>query len=386
MPTNAGGGVDQVARQPRQNVVIESGPTIRRRRQYTNGPREETSLLGFLNVVLRHRRVIALCALVGGLILGVSALNSPRMFMAYASFTVRGARAPSQLSAVAAQLGLTMGSLDENQSLTFYGDLVTSGAILGPVSRKPYTSSTRGAGDSSLASFFGIDEKNSGLAASRALEELRSRLSATATPRTGIISVWVRAEQPRLAQQILQNVMTELDSYNLAMRRKRAAAERDFVERRLADASAALMRAESHLSTFLQMNRDYSSSPVLRMENDRLQRAVRMRQQIYTAVAQSLEEAKIEEVRDLPTVLIIDQPEAGLTPQRPPAIRRTLLGLIAGLFVGIVLAFVRERAAETREAGTSAYTEYSALKRKALGDLARPWAPVGRLLKGQTRT
>jgi Uncharacterized protein involved in exopolysaccharide biosynthesis len=116
-----------------------------------------------------------------------------------------------------------------------------------------------------------------------------------------------------------------------------------------------------------------------------LQRAVRMRQQIYTAMARTLEDAKIEEVRDLPTVLIIDQPEAGLEPQRPPVMRKTLLGLIAGLFVGIVLAFVRERAAETREAGTSAYTEYSALKRKALGDLARPLAPFSRLLKGQTR-
>lgn len=34
---------------------------------------------------------------------------------------------------------------------------------------------------------------------------------------------------------------------------------------------------------------------------------------------------------------------------------------------------------------TRAYTEYSALKAKALGGLARPWAPIGRLLKGQTR-
>ncbi len=386
MPTNAAGGVDHVARQPKQNGLIENAQTIRRRRQYTTGPREETSLLAFLNILLLHRRLIAVCALVGGVILGVSAFDSPRFFMAYASFTVRGARAPSQLSAVATQLGLTLGSLDENESLAFYGDLVTTGAILAPVTRMPYTTSARGGGERSLAAFFGIDEKDPGVAASRALGELRSRVAATTTPRTGIISVRVLAEQPRLAQQILQNILTELDAYNLAMRRKRAVAERDFIERRVAEAGAALVQAERHLSAFLQTNRDYRGSPVLQLEFDRLDRAVRMRQQIYTAMARSLEQAKIEEVRDLPTVLIIDQPEAGLKPQRPPVIRRTLLGLIAGLFVGIVLAFLRERAAETREAGTSAYTEYSALKRKALGDLARPWAPLGRLLKGQTRS
>lgn len=377
--------MDQVTRQGLQKNAAESGPTIRRRMQYTNGPREETSLLGFVNVVLLHRRVVALCALAGGAILGGAALNTPRLFLAQSAFTIRGVRSPSQLSAVATRLGLTVGFLDESQSLAFYGDLVTSGAILGPVSRKLYTGSARGGSPRTLASFFGIDEKNPDLAASEALDELGQRVSVTATPRTGIISVRVRAERPELARQIVQNILTELDAYNLALRRKRAVAERDFVERRLADASAALVRAESQLSSFLQTNRDYSSSPVLRMENDRLQRAVRMRQQLYTAVAQSFEQAKIEEIRDLPTVLVIDQPEARLTAERPLAIRRTLLGLIAGLFIGIVVAFMRERAAETRQAGTTAYTEYSALKTEALGDLARPWAPVGRLLKGQPR-
>jgi uncharacterized protein involved in exopolysaccharide biosynthesis len=260
---------------------------------------------------------------------------------------------------------------------------VASRAILAPVSRQLYTGPDGKARP--LAAYFGIEEKNPGLAASRTFDELGKRVYVNPTLRTGVISIRVRAERPRLAQQILQNILAELDSYNLATRRKRAAAEREFVERRLAEASAGLMRAESQMSNFLQTNRDYSSSPVLSMEYDRLQRAVRMRQQIYTAVAQSYEQAKIEEIRELPTVLIIDPPEAALNPERPIAIRRTLLGLIAGLFAGIVLAFVRERAQETREAGTSAYTEYSALKTAALRDIARPWAPVGRLLKGQSK-
>lgn len=373
MPTSAGEGTDQPARQAIQKNLIEGSPTIGRRRRYTNGPREETSLLGFINVVLRHRLVITVCALVGGAILGASAWNSPRMFVAHAAFTVRGSRTPSQLAAIAARFGMAPGSSDESQSLVFYGDLVTSRAVLGPVSRKSYTISTpEGKMQGSLASLIGIDEKNPELAASRALQELGERVSVTPTPYTGVISVRVRAERPQLAEQILQRILSEFDAYNLAVRRARAVAERDFVERTLADASAALTRAESQLSTFLQMNRDYSTSPVLRMDHDRLQRAVQMRQQIYTSVAQSFEQAKIEEVRDLPTVSIIDAPEAALTRERPVAIRKTLLGLIAGLLVGIVLAFVRERAAETREAGTRAYREYSALKTEAFGGLVRP--------------
>ena len=386
MPTSAADGTDHVARRAMQKGIIEGSPTISRRRRYTDGPREETSLLGFINVLLRHRRLIAVCALTGAVILGVSAFNSTRMFLAFATFTVRGSRAPTQMSGIAAQLGLPIGSRDENQSPVFYGDLVTSRAILKPVSRMMYTISTpEGRIQGSLASFFGIDERNPGLAASQTLDELHSRVSVTSAGRTGVISVRARAERPQLAQQILQNMLSELDAYNLALHRNRAAAERDFVEGRLTDARATLTLAENQLSTFLQVNRVYNSSPALRMENDRLERAVRMRQQLYTAVAQSFEGAKIEEVRDLPTISVIDQPEARIAPERSEAIRKTLLGLIVGLLVGIVLAFVRERAAETRDAGTRAYTEYAALKTEALGGLARPWAPIGRLLKGQNR-
>lgn len=350
-----------------------SGATSRRRAPYRDGPREETSLLGFVNVLLRHRQLIALCSLAGGAILGLTALQSKRMFLSNTSFTVRGSRA--QLSGIAARLGLTGGVSPEGQTPQFYGDLVRSRAILGPVSRKTYTISTlNGPVRSSLASVFGINEKNPAVAASRALDVLMSRVAISEIGRTGIIRPNARAERPEIAQQILQNLLTELDAYNLAQRRKRAAAERDFVERRLAEAGAALALAERQLSNFLQTNREYDASPLLAMENDRLRRVVRMRQQIYTGMAQSLEQARIEEVRDLPTISVIDPPEAALSPEQPLAIRRSLVGLIAGLMVGIVLAFLRERAEEVRETRTRAYAEYSALKTEALGGLAPRWA------------
>lgn len=346
-----------------------SGATIGPRARHAEGPREETSLLGFVNVLLRHRGLIAVCSLAGGAILGLTSLQTNRMYLSYTTFTVRGSRAAP--SGIAAQLGLTAGTSAETQTPAFYGELVTSRAILGPVARKTYTISTpTGQVQRPLAYFFGIDEKNPGVAAARALDMLTSRVAILEIGRTGVITVVARAERPQIAQQILQNVLVEVDAYNLAQRRKRAAAERDFIERRLADAAATLASAEGQLSNFLQTNREYSSSPVLQMENDRLQRVVRMRQQIYTGMAQSLEQAKIEEVRDLPTISVIDPPEAALSPERPLAIRRSLLGLIAGLLLGIVLAFFRERGAELRAAKTRAYTEYSELKRETLGRLA----------------
>jgi uncharacterized protein involved in exopolysaccharide biosynthesis len=347
-----------------------SGATISRRARHAEGPREETSLLGFVNVLLRHRQLIAICCLASAAIFGLTALQSKRMFFSFTSFTVRGSR--PQISGIAARLGLTAGVSPQTQTPAFYGDLVTSRAILRPVSRKTYTISTpKGAVQGTLASVFGIHEKNPEVAASRALDVLTTRVAISEIGRTGVIRPSARAERPEIAQQILQNMLTELDIYNLSQRRERAAAERAFVERRFSDAGAALALAERQLSNFLLTNRDIGGSPLLRMENDRLERAVRMRQQIYTGMAQSLEQAKVEEVRDLPTISVIDPPEAALSPERPLAIRRSLLGLIAGLLIGIVLAFLRERAAEVREAKTRAYAEFSKLKTEALGGMIK---------------
>jgi len=351
-----------------------SGATIGPRARHGEGPREETSLLGFVNVLLRYRSLIAVCSLIGGAILGLASLQTNRMFLSYTTFTVRGSRTTQSIS-LAARFGLATPAAGETLTPQYYGDLVTSRAVLGPVAQKIYSITTpTGKIERPLAYFFGIDEKNPRVATVRAIDMLTSRVAVNEIGRTGVITAVARAEYPEIAQQILQNVEAEIDAYNLAQRRKRAAAERDFIEKRVADASVALASAEAQLSNFLQNNREYGSSPVLRMENERLQRVVRMRQQIYTGMAQQLEQAKIEEVRDLPTISVIDPPEAPLSPERPLAIRRTLLGLIAGLLVGIVLAFFRERGAELRATKTRAYTEYTELKRETLSRFSPRWA------------
>jgi hypothetical protein len=111
-----------------------------------------------------------------------------------------------------------------------------------------------------------------------------------------------------------------------------------------------------------------------------------MRQQIVTAMTQSLEQAKIEEVRDIPAVTLIDQPEPAVAPATHETIRKTLLGIVAGLMVGIILAFLRERAAETREMRTPAYREYAALKRETAIGMTRPFGMVMRFFQGQSKT
>ena len=77
-----------------------------------------------------------------------------------------------------------------------------------------------------------------------------------------------------------------------------------------------------------------------------IQRDVLMRQEIYTALAQTLEQARIEEVRAPVVLNVIESADLPVEPQRQEALRTTLIGLCAGILVGMVLAVLRQRVGE----------------------------------------
>ena len=75
-----------------------------------------------------------------------------------------------------------------------------------------------------------------------------------------------------------------------------------------------LQEAENRLAGFLKVNRDYQNAPDLRFQYDRLNREVSIQQQLFVSLAQSFEQAKIDEVRDTPVISVVEAPEV---PARP---------------------------------------------------------------------
>jgi len=92
-------------------------------------------------------------------------------------------------------------------------------------------------------------------------------------------------------------------------RQSQAAAERGFTEERMAEAQEELRAAENELQRFLQNNRQFQNSPELVFQHDRLQRRVAMRQQVYTSLVQSYEQARIDEVPNTPVITVVEYAE-----------------------------------------------------------------------------
>jgi len=343
--------------------------------------REETSLLAFANVLLRHRRLIGACTLVGGLVVFASTLGEQPYYSTRVQFTARGA--PSGLLAgIAAQYGLSIVGSDPSQSIEFYEDLLKSTELLRQVAKREYQVRTpNGMVRGTLPVLYQIHAGSREAEINLAALELRDHILTNATRRTGLVTFFVSTAYPDLTQQAARNMVSELDVYNTERRRSQITAERTFIEQRLAESSAALARAENDLRGFRDLNREYLSSPTLSLENDRLNREVTMRQQLYTSLSQAYEQARIEEVRDTPAITIVEPPDLPSTSDVGYRLRNRLLGAIAGMLLGIVLAFVRERVHETEVEGSRTFAAYSELKRATMRDLARPWRPVGRLFR-----
>jgi uncharacterized protein involved in exopolysaccharide biosynthesis len=292
----------------------------------------------------------------------------------------QGARGQGQLSGLARQIGINFGG-EGSDVPQFYMDLIKSRSILGEVAKKDYEMRTdSGVFRGNLIKLFGGSRLKLSQQGPFAVGKLKSQVDVNASPATGVITLRVRALTAGLAAQIASNILIQINTFNLNRRQQQAGAERAFVEKRQADALLELREAEGNLQSFLVQNRDFTRSPTLQIEYSRLTRTVEMRQSIYTALATSYEQAKIEEVRDLPVITVLAPPEVPLIPVSKSGVRKVIFALIMGLFIGAALAFAMAGLAASTRGHPNDVAEFDRLKEETIDDLRHPWRPIVRLL------
>ena len=312
------------------------------------GPREETSLLAFFGILLQNRRLIGLCGLIGTLIFAAFSLSQAARFESRASFIVKGAATPVQLPNTATSFGLVLTAYaDFAQSVVFYADLAAANVILRTAAEQSYATSKSHGQKIPLPEILGIKTSNHQLAVDRAVRQLSKSVSSFINTRSGVVSISVASPDPLVAQELASKILSEMEIWSKTRAHTQAVKEREFTQSLVDDAQAKLTQAEDALNTFLVTNRMWAS-PELTIEHNRLSREVDMRQQVYTALAESLEQAKIEEGRDRSAINIVEVADLPVEPQRVAALRRTIIGLSAGLLVGMILAFLRQRADEKK--------------------------------------
>jgi uncharacterized protein involved in exopolysaccharide biosynthesis len=327
---------------------------------------EQSELVRLLNAVLRNRTLMIFVPTVAAVLVLLLSMTRPRQYRSEAAIVPQQTqRLPAAFAGIATQLGLPIPGDRLDQSPAFYADLLRSREIMSHVVQKQLDPSVAGEGRPiSLLEIYEIKDDRPQARVQRAADRLRRSVRPTVDVETGVVAFSVPAGNAVLSQAIAQEIIEQINEFNLRRRQSLAGAERTFVEERLKTATTELGGAEAQLRQFDERNLRIGNSPELRLERDRLERQVEMRQQVVTMLAQAYEQARIDEVRNTPAITVIERPSLPLRGEARGSVKNALVAFIVVGFLGTMLAFGRELLSHVRTGQGGEYQEFRELERR----------------------
>lgn len=342
---------------------------------------EGLSFVEIASAIVRYRRLVLGAGLICAVTLSVILLVLPRKYTSSASFTPQSSR--SQLGALgglAAQFGVAVPGAESNESPAFYADLLKSRTILAPLTDSVVTIHRAGAamrGD--FATFEKVSAPDSAQRIDKAIKALAKDMTVSVVDKTGVVRVSIRTRYAELSHSLVANALNLVNDFNLRVRRSQATAQREFLDRRLADVTRELHASEDSLRAFTEANRgSLLNAPQLQIQQQRLNRSITMHTGVYTGIAQALEQAKLDEIRDTPVITVVEQATLPPLPDRRGLIIKAILAFILGCIVGAVLAVVRQAIENNRRTSPESFMALSGEIAAARSDLRRLVRPLSR--------
>jgi len=342
------------------------------------GPAQDDaiSLVEIASPILRHWRLVVILPTLFAFSAGVWSYTRDRQFVASASVIQRGTegKVTGGVATLAQQFDVNLGGDRSLESPQFFADLLKSKMLLRKTVEAEYqiTDPDGKPWKGTLIQFWRLSASNGIPAWISAAARLRGAMTSTVNRETGVLQLTVAADHPLLAEQIANKLLEGLDEFNLGARQGRAQDEGRFIGSRVTAAQTELLNAEVALLDFLRRNRQFENAPELVLERDRLQRRVSMRQEVYTWALQSLEQTRIDAIRDTPLFAVIDHPNGTAVPRSRGTISKALIGFVIGLLLAFLIALVRDSSRRRKAGADPQYREFQALLHETLHELRNP--------------
>jgi uncharacterized protein involved in exopolysaccharide biosynthesis len=301
-------------------------------------------VLAIVNTLLRGRWIIVGVAGV------VTAAAIVMTLLAQPVFTSTAKFLPSQSPAMSSRMGAiieggaNLGRADD-PSTDYYVALVQSPSFLQAVVVRNYTDAD--GASKSLVAIYDPPGSTDDERERRAVEWLGKAVTVSAARATNpmlprIITLECKAKSAALAADICAAVLDEIKRHNNDVRGAKARQNREFVQSQLDAAKKDLEQATQAFAAFTARNRKIVS-PALEAERDRLDRQVKVKDDVYNTLSRQLVLARIEEQETRPSIEMIESPQAPLKRSAPARTRTVMLAGVIGLTLGCVLALVWDR-------------------------------------------
>lgn len=302
-------------------------------------PQTQTSKQGvtfreiFIPIWAERKRVIVISVVVGLVTLGVNFLL-PKYYRANAIILPETDKnklsSMSSLAGLASLAGVNVSGGDISR---LYPVILTSESVLAAVAEKRFATE-RFKDSVSLIQYMGLDEGSPAKDLDEALRRMKDLLVVSFDPKTSVVSASVEMREPRLAADVLNAAIDELDKFLREKKSTSATEQRKWIESRLGQVDLELRSAEEVLKNFREKNRQVSNSPQLLLEQDRLAREVQVKGTIDIELRKQAEIAKIDEIKQVTTINVLDEGREPVRKERPKRATNAVIGFLLA-FAGL---------------------------------------------------
>ncbi|MCF7804258.1 MAG: hypothetical protein K9N46_08220 [Candidatus Marinimicrobia bacterium] len=155
---------------------------------------------------------------------------------------------------------------------------------------------------------------------------------------TGLMSIDVTTEDPLFSAKLAESFIEHLKDRIRGIKTQKARDNLDFVQERFVEAEVILRQAEKQLANFLDRNTNPQTAE-LRTEQQRLQRHVNFKSQLYSDLQTQLTQAEIELQRSEPVITVLEEPVPPMDNSKPNRMLTVIISLFIGSVLGISVAF-----------------------------------------------
>ncbi len=176
-------------------------------------------------------------------------------------------------------------------------------------------------------------------------ESIRKMLAESVTLETndkeGYVVLNAKAHDAKLAAQIAHKAQTLLQKYITEFKIKKATAQLNFIGQRHAEKKKEFEKAQTNLAVFVDRNKNVTSA-MARTEQDRLQNEYKLAFEVYSQLAQQLEQAQIQVKEDTPVFSIVKPVTVPLQKSKPNRPMILVIWTFLGGFIGIGWLFGKQ--------------------------------------------
>ncbi len=162
---------------------------------------------------------------------------------------------------------------------------------------------------------------------------LSNGVSLETNDKDGYVTLHVNSSQPKLAAEIAQKAQLLLQKYITTFKIEKASAQLKFIEERYHDNKTEFEDAQTALANFRDKNKNVTSARA-RTQEERLQSDYQLAFDVYSQLAQQMEQARIQVKEDTPVFSILKPVTVPLEKSKP---NKPMI-LIIWTFLGGVIA------------------------------------------------